>query len=170
MDPFSLSTNFAVGWALIGARRYDEAIEQFRKTLEIDPKFATAHQFIGLAYEGKGMWEEAIREFQESTSSGDSMLRKAQLGHAYASSGKRGEAKIILAELLESFEQRRASPYYIAMIYAGLGDKDQAFAWLEKAYVERSRRLWALKVVPTWDGLRPDPRFADLLRRMGLPR
>ena len=171
LDPFSLSTNFAVGWALIGARRYDEAIEQFHRALEIDPRFAQAHLFAGLAYEGKGMWEEAIREMQKAASlSGDSMLIRAQLGHAYASSGRRGEAERILAELLESSRQRRVSPYYIAMVYAGLDDRDQAFAWLEKAYAERSRRLWALRVVPTWENLRSDSRFADLLRRMGLPQ
>ena len=171
LDPFSLSTNFAAGWALIGARRHDEAIEQFRRALEIDPRFAQAHLFVGLAYEGKGMWEEAIKEMQTAASlSGDSMLIKAQLGHAYASSGRISEAERILAELLESSRQRRVSPYYIAMVYAGLDDKDQAFAWLEKAYEERSRRLWALQVVPTWENLRSDSRFADLLRRMGLPQ
>lgn len=171
LDPFSLSTNFAVGWTLIGARRYDEAIEQFRRALEMDPRFAQAHLFVGIAYEGKGMWDEAIQEMQKAASlSEDSMLIKAQLGHAYASSGRRAEAEKILAELLESSRQRRVSPYYIAMIYAGLDDKDQVFAWLEKAYAERSRRLWALRVVPTWENLRSDSRFADLIRRMGLPQ
>lgn len=170
LDPFSLSTNFAVGWALIGARRYDEAIAQFRRALEIDPKFAQAHLFVGLAYAGKGMWDEAIQEMQNAANlSGDSILIKAQLAHAYASSGRKGEAERILAEMLESAGQRRVSPYYIAMIYAGLDDKDQTFAWLDKAYAERSRRLWALKVVPTWENVRSDSRFADLLRRMGLP-
>jgi len=171
LDPFSLSTNFGVGWALIGARRYDEAIEQFARALEIDPRFAQGHLFVGIAYEGKGMWNEAIQEMQKAASlSEDSMLIKAQLGHAYASAGRKGEAEKILTELLESSQQRRVSPYYIAMVYAGMDDRDKAFQWLEKAYAERSRRLWALQVVPTWENLRSDSRFADLLRRMGLPQ
>lgn len=85
-------------------------------------------------------------------------------------SGRRVEAEKVLAELQEISKQRYVSPYYVAMIYAGLGDKDQAFAWLDKAFRERSRRLVFLKVASIWDGLHPDPRFADLLRRIGLPQ
>jgi len=95
---------------------------------------------------------------------------QAQLGHAYAVAGKRSEAEKVLSELRELANQRYVSPYDVAMIYVGLGDKEQAFAWLEKAYQEHARRLWALKVNPTWDSLRSDSRFAGLLRRIGLPQ
>ena len=171
IDPLSLLTNFNVGWALHGARRYDEAVEEFRKVLEMDSNFAAAHHFLGLAYKWKGMYEEAIVELRKAVSlSGDSTPAKADLGHAYAVSGRRGEAVKVLAELEELSRRRYVSPYYIAIIHAGFGDKDRAFAWLEKAYEERSRRLSGLRRNPAWDGMRSDPRFASLLRRMDLPQ
>lgn len=155
--------------SLAGARRFDELIEECQKAFEIEPNFTYGHLWIGVAYVQRGMNDEAIAELQKAvTLSGGSTLMKAQLGYAYGVAGRRGEAEKILSELKALAGQRYVSPYDIALIYAGLGDKEQAFASLEKAYQEHARRLWALKVNPSWDKLRSDPRFADLLRRIGL--
>ena len=150
------------------ARRYDEAIAQSRKTIEMDPRFATAYQNLGQSYEQKGMYAEAAATFQE--------LNKVVPGHGLASlaradalAGKTDEAQKILAQLREPSGRRSVSPYGVAMIYAGLGDKAQTFAWLEKAYQQRAWAMVFLKVEPQLDGLRSDPRFEDLLGRVGLP-
>ena len=168
LDPLSQLANYHVAWALIAARRYDEAIEQSQQALGT---FPAAHLWLGWAYLGKGRYTEAVSEFEERLSlSKDDAVTRAHLGYAYAAAGRRGKAEKVLADLNELFRQRQASPYYIAIIYAGLGEKEQAFGWLEKAYQERSRPLGGLKVNPVWDNLRSDPRFADLLRRIGLPQ
>jgi serine/threonine protein kinase/Flp pilus assembly protein TadD len=154
-------------FALAGAHQYDRLIEEGRK---MEPN-AYLHSWMGVAYSEKGMHAEAIAELQKAASlSRGATLMKAQLGHAYAVAGRRAEAENSLSELKALAGQRYVSPYDIALIYVGLGDKEQAFAWLEKAYQERARRLWALKVNPSWDSLRSDSRFADLLRRIGLPQ
>jgi tetratricopeptide (TPR) repeat protein len=123
-----------------------------------------------MAYIGKGMNEEAIKEFEETLRSAKNhTLAKAALGYAYGATGNKDKAQNILREFEELFRQHQTSPYYIATIHAGLGDKDEAFAWLEKAYREHSRPLvTGIKVNPAWDGLRSDPRFENLLQRMGL--
>ena len=157
--------------SLGGARRWDELIQECQRAFEIEPNFTYGHFWIGVAYAQKGMHNEAIAELQKAVSlSGGSTLMKAQLGYVYAAAGRRGEAERVLAELQQLAGQRYVSPYDIALIYVGLGDKEQAFAWLEKAYQERARRLWALKVNPSWDQLRSDARFADVLQRIGLPQ
>ena len=168
LDPLSLLTNFGVAWALISSRRYDEAIEESQNVIETFPQ---AHYWMGLAYIGKAGHEKAIAALEKRVSiTRDDTLTRAHLGYAYGASGRRGQAKKVLAELKELFKQRQVSPYHVAIIYAGLGEKDQAFAWLEKAYHEHSRPLWGLKVNPVWDNIRADARFRDLLRRMGLPQ
>jgi serine/threonine protein kinase/Flp pilus assembly protein TadD len=170
LDPLSLVINTMVGRTFYFARQYDQAIEQFRKTLELDPNFALAQHFLGQAYEQKGMYDEAFAVFQKGiTLSGGRSQMVAFLGHAYAVSGKRGEALKTLDELKELSKRRYVGPYNVALVYAGLGEKDQAFEWLQKGYEERSSELLWLAVIPGFDSLRSDPRFADLLRRMGLP-
>jgi DNA-binding winged helix-turn-helix (wHTH) protein/TolB-like protein/tetratricopeptide (TPR) repeat protein len=167
LDPLTLVTNFQVAWTLIGARRYDEAISESQQLIE---KFPNAHFWIGLALLGKGMNEQAIKEFEiVVNSSNPHQMAKASLAYAYGVTGKREKAKNILAEFENSLRQGQSSPYYLAMIYAGLGDKDQTFAWLEKSYREHSRPLASgINVNPMWDGIRSDPRFENLRRRMGL--
>ena len=169
LDPVNLFNNFAVGWALIAARRYDDVIEHFRKSLEIDPRFVAAHHFIGLGYVGKRMFREGIAEIEQASAlSADNLLVLANLGFAHAAAGDRIRAERILEDLRQLGTSRYVSPYYLATVVAGLGRTDQAFEQLERAYDDRSRRLWALKVAPQWDGLRADPRFEDLLRRVRL--
>jgi tetratricopeptide (TPR) repeat protein len=166
LDPLTLVTNFQVAWTLIGARRYDEAISESQQLIET---FPTAHFWIGLALLGKGMNEQAIKEFETTLRYSKNPLPKASLAYAYAVTGNREKAKAILAEFEKLVSQGQSSPYYVAMIYAGLGDKDQTFAWLEEAYREHSRPLVSgINVNPMWDGIRSDLRFENLRRRMGL--
>jgi tetratricopeptide (TPR) repeat protein len=122
---------------------------------------------MGLAYEQKGMYAEAIDQFEQGVKLSGSPLMLSLLGHAYAASGKKADAQRILADL-DQQKQRYVSPYTIATIYAGLGDKDQAFRLLEKAFEERDIWLMNLKVDPVLIGLRSDYRFRDLLKRIGL--
>jgi TolB-like protein/DNA-binding winged helix-turn-helix (wHTH) protein/Flp pilus assembly protein TadD len=169
LDPLSLIINTVMALRLYHARQYDQAIEQCQKTLEMDPNFAQAHFALGQAYEQKAKYEEAIAELQKATRlSPSSPFLFSALGHAYAVSGQAGEAVKILEELQKLSRQRYVSPHEMAMIYAGLGETDQAFAWLEKAYADRSWRLPFLNVEPRFDSLRSDSRFADLVRRVGL--
>ena len=169
LDPLSLVMNRSAGWTLYFARRYDEAVEQYRKTLELDPNFAHAHLWLGEAYKQKGMHQQAILELEKALAlSGEDHAKLAALGHAYALSGKRAEATRILEKLEEMSKRSYVPPYDFAVIFAGLGEKDKALEWLQKAYEDRSAYLVYLNVEPIWDGLRSDPRFTDLLRRMRL--
>jgi TolB-like protein/Flp pilus assembly protein TadD len=171
LDPLSLPINMTLGWVLLTARQNDQSVEQLRKTLEMDPNFALAHHRLGMAYEQQRKYEEAIAEFKQviNLTSGKP-LGIAALSHAYAMSGQRAEAQKLLAELQEQSKVRFVSPTSVAVIFAALGDKDQAFAWLEKADRERDGILVRLKVDSRFDSLRSDPRFADLVRRVGLPQ
>ena len=167
LDPLTQGTNFQVAWTLIGARRYDEAIAEARQVLKMYP---IANYWIGMAHIGKGMNEQAIEDCEKALSSSTTHPAKATLGYAYGATNKQDKAKQLLAEFEELFKQQKASPYFIAMIYAGLGDKDQTFAWLDKAYYERSRPLVSgINANPMWDALRSDPRFMKLQQRMRLP-
>ncbi len=172
LDPLSLIINAASGKILLYAGRDDLAIEQLRKTLEIDPNFAHAHHFLGYVYVRKGAFTEAIAEFQRAISLSPNLTQyKAGLGHAYARAGKSAEARKLLSELKEESKRRYVSWSDFAAIYAGLGEKDQAFACLEKAYEQRDTKLVTRgSLNPLLDPLRSDPRFADLLRRIGLPQ
>jgi Flp pilus assembly protein TadD len=154
---------------LVLAHSYDESIRQSLKTIEMDPNFALAHSQLGQAYLQKGMRDEAIAELQNALQlSGGSPTCMANLARAYAAAGKRGEAEKLLSEL-----KKRSSPGYshateIAVIYGALGEKDQAMSWLEKGYEERFNPGVLLR--PGFDPLRSDPRFEELVRRIGLPR
>jgi serine/threonine-protein kinase len=169
LDPLSLNIKTIAGSHFYHARQYDQAIEQYLKTLEMDSNFAQAHFHLGIAFVQMARYEEGIAALKKANtlSTGNPHFVSA-LGHAYAVSGQRDEAMKILDRLKELAQQRYVSPHEMAILYAGLGEKEQAFVWLEKAYAERSWRLPNLKVEPRFDGLRSDPRFADLVRRVGL--
>ena len=125
---------------------------------------------LGLAYQCKGAFPEALAELKQARSlSDDTTETVAQLAITYALSGNREQASKLLNELKSRSQRRYVSPYEIAMIYTALGDKDQAFAWLEKAYQQRANGIVELKAEPAFDPLRSDPRFQDLLRRVGFP-
>ncbi len=171
LDPLSASYNVDIGLFLYHMRRYDAAIEQYRKGSEVDPNFIEVPFTLGQAYERKGMYPEAIAECQKaitSTSHGRDPAIVSVLGYAYAMFGKRDEAQKIAAELTERWKQSYFPPTLIALVYTGLGDKEQAFQWLDKAYAERDSQLIWINVEPQFEPLRSDARFADLLRRVGL--
>jgi TolB-like protein/DNA-binding winged helix-turn-helix (wHTH) protein/Flp pilus assembly protein TadD len=167
LDPLSLIINADLAEILLLAHSYDESIRQSRKTIEMDPNFALAHNQLGQAYLQKHMNDEAVAELQEAVQlSADSPTCLANLARAYAASGKKSEAAKLLTDL-----KKRSSPGYshaseIAVIYAALGDKNQAMSWLEKGYEERFNPGVLLR--PGFDPLRSEPRFQELLRRIGL--
>jgi tetratricopeptide (TPR) repeat protein len=169
LEPASLVMNSFMGATLHYAGRTDEAIEQLRKTIEMDPNFAVAHWYLGLAYEQKNMYAEAIAEFQQAIKlSGGSPLMKAALAHAFAKTERKADAITILNELNELSKRSYLSSYEVAAVYVALGDNEQAFHFLERAYKERCFHLVFLKVWPQFAPVRSDPRFRDLLSRIGL--
>ena len=173
LDPLSLIINIDVALIFYIARQYDRAIEQSRNVIEMDPNFGVAHFVLGLAYEQKKSYKDAIEELQQGISaSGGITVMTGALGHTYAVSGNRDKALTVLNELKELSKRRYVSPYSIAIVYIGLGEKDQAFEWLQKAYEDRS--VWLihlhLKVDPRLDSLRRDARFKALLKKMGLAK
>ena len=171
LDPLSLAKIIGMGEILNQQRRPDQAIEQYRKALEMDPNSGLAHWGIGNVYVQKAMYEEAISEYQKAIPlSGDSPDELASLGYAYALSGKKREAQSVIEELKERSKRRYISPTIIAFIYGGMGKKDEAFEWLEKSYNGRDFILVLLRVDPTFDPLRSDARFADLMRQVQISK
>jgi TolB-like protein len=168
LAPIDLEIHANLALILYYARRYDEAILEARKTLEVDRTFSQAYRTIARALVEKRLYDQAIDAYHQATAPGGIQLLKAELGHAYAMSGRRDKALEIRNELRELAGRRYVSPYDMAILHIGLGDKDQAFSWLEKSYTERERWMVTLKVAPALDPLRIDPRFADLVRRVGL--
>jgi DNA-binding winged helix-turn-helix (wHTH) protein/TolB-like protein/Tfp pilus assembly protein PilF len=168
LEPLSFVASSHLGWIYYLSGKNDEAIEQCKKILEMDPSSFPARRYLGLAYEAKGMYAEAIAEFQTGVKLSGSPLMLALLGHAYAASGKRAEAQQVLADLQQLQGQRYVSPYTLAAIYAGLGDREQAFKWLETAIEERDIWLMNLKVDPVFAKLRTERRFTDILARIRL--
>ena len=169
LDPLSLIINADLAELLVIAHFYDESIRQSRKTIEMDPNFALAHNQLAQAYLQKHMNDEAVAELQKAVQlSGGSPTCIASLARAYAASGKRGEAVKLLSELKKRSNPSHSDASEIAVIYASLGDTDQAMNWLEKAFEERFNPSVLLR--PGFDPLRSDPRFKDLVRRVGLPR
>lgn len=168
IDPTSVIYNATLGFLYYFARRYDQAVGQLQKTIDMEPGHWMAHYWLAQAYAQKSMYGEALLEAQKARDlSGDSGSSWV-IGYVYAVAGRRAEAQQQINELLKLSKQRYVPPYDIAQIYAGLGDKDQAFAWLEKADQDRSRGMDYLNVNPVFDTLRSDRRFQDLLRRVGL--
>ncbi len=135
----------------------------------MDSAFLYAHHWLGQAFEQKGMLKEAIAEFKKATSLTENPLPALGLAHAYAVAGKKSEALKASGELEKLSARRYISSYYLAAINARLGEIDRAFEWLEKAFVERSLWLIYVRAEPMFDALRADPRFHDLIRRVGLP-
>jgi TolB-like protein/DNA-binding winged helix-turn-helix (wHTH) protein/Tfp pilus assembly protein PilF len=168
LEPLSFVASSHLGWIYYLSGRNDEAIEQCKKILELDPSSFPARRYLGLAYEAKGMYAEAITEFQTGVKLSGSPLMLALLGHAYAASGKKAEAQQVLVDLQQLQDQRYVSPYTVAAIYTGLGDKDQAFKWLDTAVEERDIWLMNLKVDPVFAKLRQERKFSDILARIRL--
>jgi eukaryotic-like serine/threonine-protein kinase len=169
LDPLSVIINRDLGLIYYYARKPDRAIEQYCKSLELDPNFALTHQALGRAYLLKGMREDALAALRLAAAlSSDSVAMCAALAHALAETGSVVEARKILADLIERSRRSYVSPTNIAVVYAGLGENDEAMECLEKALAEHNAGLMMLKVHPVFDPLRSDPRYQDLLRRIGL--
>jgi TolB-like protein/DNA-binding winged helix-turn-helix (wHTH) protein/Tfp pilus assembly protein PilF len=170
LDPLSISMNFSYGWRLYMARHYDAAIEQLNNTLEMDPNFALPRMVLGESYLQKGSNDQAIAELQKAAMiSHQSAPVLGALGHAYAASGRKIEAEKVLHQLIDLSKKQYVSPFYIAIVYAGLNQDDQAMDWMGKAYQDRSNSLVFIKVDPELDALRPNPRFQALISRLALP-
>lgn len=170
LDPLNIVANYGVGQMNVAARRYDDAIEAFEKTLSMDQNFVPAYGGLGKTYLLRSKYVDALRELDKALelSKRNDPYLLAIMGITYAKSGNRIEAEKILKELLELSQQRHVQPVWIAALYMGLDQKDQAFEWLDKAYRERSTELVSLKIDPLWDDLRPDPRYPELLKKIGL--
>jgi serine/threonine protein kinase/lipopolysaccharide biosynthesis regulator YciM len=173
LDPLNLNANQNLGSHYISTRHYDQAIEQLKKTLEIDPSFAKAHEQMSEAYQLMGKYDLWLEEWEKSAQldndSEELALVKA-ISQEYAKSGYSGALKRFATLQEERAKRTYIDPTTIAVNYALLGDKDRAFSWLEKAYAEKCANLANLKAEPSFDSLRSDPRYADLLKRMGLPQ
>ena len=168
LDPVSVNSGTWLGRDLYRARRYDEAIRACQEALDIDPDHLSSLWFQAQSLEQKHQFPEAIMKLEKAVRLSDGPLYRAQLANAYALNGNRAKALEILEQLKALSKERYVVPVDIALIYTGLGDRDSAFQWLEKAYQERAARITELSE-PHFDSLRSDPRFADLMRRIGLP-
>lgn len=175
LDPLSLVVNLHVGWMYWLTDRWDETLGQIQKMIEIEPNFYPAYQLMGGVYVMEGKYEEAIESYQKSLALGGSHLVLSGLGHAYGLSGKRDEALGVINQLLEAMKYHYVTAFNIALVYGGLRENDKAFEWLEQAYQQRNGELVYLKLhadmgtVGLWGkSFRADPRFPDLLERIGL--
>ena len=169
LDPTSLILSSVEGCIYYIARDYDRAILLCRRTVETEAGFYPANFWLGQAYEKKGMYREAIAAYEKAVSiSAGSPEALASLGHAYAASGERAGARKVLDQLSTLSKRRYISPYFTALIYEGLGDKDLAIQYLELGLEQHSRSMPFLKVDPMLYSLRSDARFTNLISRVGL--
>ena len=169
LDSTSLIIRSHFGFVYFFAHRFDDSITTCQKVLELDPTFFAVRRYLGQAYTQKGKHEQAIAEFQKAVAgSGGSPLIRAELAHALALAGKKDEAQKILGELKQLATERYISPYHIALVYSGLGNKDETFNSLERAFEDRADYLVFLNVDPRFEWLHSDPRFASLLERVGI--
>jgi serine/threonine protein kinase/Tfp pilus assembly protein PilF len=169
-DPLGLILNLHLGWNYLYDRKCERAIEQLQKTMELQPDFLLAYLFLGEAYEQSGNFGGAITQFERAVILSERRpIYLAGLGHAYAASGQRDRATEIIDELQQAAGSTYVPARGIAEIYVGLGEGEQAFAWLDKAVEQRNGWLFHIKTNPRYDSLRSDPRYADLVRRIGLP-
>jgi tetratricopeptide (TPR) repeat protein len=170
LDPLSLYTSVNAGWTFYFVRQYDRAVEKCQQALELDANSDGAHACLGHSDRAKGMREQAISESERAvTLSGRAPARVVGLARAYAAFSKRVEAQKLLEELRDRARHGYVSPYHFAMIYIALGEQQQALASLDQAYAERDRYLTWLRVDDAFDPLRKEPRFQDLLHRIGFP-
>jgi tetratricopeptide (TPR) repeat protein len=171
LDSLSLPINGALGRTYYFARRYDEAIKQLRKTLEMDPSFYYAHWNLGSALAAKGSIGAAIEEYQKARALNDDPLLLALLARAYVLSGNKMEAEKILSQLKELSKERYVSAYSFALVYLGLGNKEEALHWLQKGYEDRAGNdLAYLRVEPLLDPMRGDPQFEELVAKVFAPK
>jgi tetratricopeptide (TPR) repeat protein len=170
MDPLAQRPIWALSTGYYWAHRYDEAIAEARQAIEMDPNHWSGHLDLGLALEQKHQFPAAISELQKAIEVSNDKIWVSFIAHDMALSGDKAGAEKILADLQQLSKRTYVSPWLLAMIYPDLGDKEKAFTWLEKCYERREHDLVFSKVWPMFDGLRSDPRYSDLMRRIGLPQ
>jgi TolB-like protein/Flp pilus assembly protein TadD len=170
LDPVNPSIAVDMNLPYYLSRQFDASIAQSRKVVEMYPKFFLAHMTLGMALFQKGDQSAGIEELENAKALEASPLVFGELGYAYARAGRKDDARKLLAELKTQSKGRYVAPFWIGMIHLGLNEKDEAFTWLEKAYQEREWWLMFIKLDPKLDSLRSDPRFIDLLRRIGFPQ
>ena len=169
-DPLSLAINTDLGFHYYYTRQYDEAIKQLKSVLAMKQNFAPAHLWLGRAYQQIGQFDDALGEFRQVEESvREWPVAVAARGSVEGAAGRPDRAKSVLAELQELAGHRFVTAYGVALVYAGIGDSDDAFTWLDKAFAERSHWLVWLRLDPRFDPLRSDLRFTELLRRMKFP-
>ena len=169
LDPLSPLTNEELADAHLSARQYDAAIEQYQKALELYPNQPAPRDSLGWAYVYKGMYDQGMEEIRKSIALyGEDPSLSPEIAFIYGTTGRRGEAQKILDRLLRVSKTTPIAAHHFALIYIGIGKKDEAFAWLEKAYEQHSPMMAWLEVDPRFDSLRQEPRFQDLMRRVGL--
>jgi tetratricopeptide (TPR) repeat protein len=169
LDPLSPIIGTNLGDTLVYARRYDEAIAQYKRTLVSNPDFGYAHRALGWAYGLKGMYAEAIAETRTAIELRNGSSGKGYLGLWLARSGKREDTLQLLKELKQESTRDYVQPYTFALIYIGLGNKDEALNWLEKQMLAHAETASQYAVAPELDELRSQPRFQEMLKRMNLP-
>jgi TolB-like protein/DNA-binding winged helix-turn-helix (wHTH) protein/cytochrome c-type biogenesis protein CcmH/NrfG len=167
LDPVSPLSIINRAMLFFRARRYDEAIRASQQALELDPQFINAFWWQGLSYAGNRDFSKAIASLTKAVSMNDGPLFRALLGHVYGRAGEKAKALGILKELTTMSTQRYVSPMDFAVIFAGLGDVDSTFQWLENAYETRATRVHELPWM-YFDSVRSDPRYSDLIKRIGL--
>jgi tetratricopeptide (TPR) repeat protein len=166
LDPVSSQSAADAVDAYYYARQYDIALDELKRLDAANPQYITVDFWYGIIYREKGLYDQSIKAFMKW---GDNPHALGHMGNALARAGRVAEARAVIPQLQEHIRRDGIGSYEIALVYAGLGEKDQAFAWLEKAYAVRNKGLIFLKVDPCVDPLRSDPRFQNLLRRVGLP-
>jgi len=170
-NPLALDVNDCAASIFTWANQYDRALETCRTMLRIDEEYFPAYEKMGGIYLEKSMFKDAIETTEKAlTISKGASSVKARLGYAYALSGEAEKARKILKELKNKSGQRYVSPVSVALVLSGLGEKEEALRWLERAYDERSGGLLSMKVSPTWSSLRSEPGFVQLLNKIGLDR
>jgi TolB-like protein/DNA-binding winged helix-turn-helix (wHTH) protein/Flp pilus assembly protein TadD len=170
LDPLSAVIATDLGKELYFVHKYDEALVELHRALELDPSFVSAHNWISDTLLEKGMYNDAKAELEKTKSRKEERIYIRQTAYLYARMGRRAEGRAALAKSLQLSQGKQASSGAVALTYAALGDKEESFQWLEKAYTERSSFMTSLKYWSVFDPLRSDPRYTDLLRRVGLPQ
>ena len=168
LDPVSAGASFILAQSLYEARHYDQAVSELHKTLDLGPYMWPAHLYLGKTLAQRGQLQEAVEELKKA---GDFTAEPiATIGYVYGRMGRSADARKVIADLQLRSQKGYVAPSNFAKVYIGLGDKDQALAWLEKGFPQRDFWLSFLKGDPMFDSLRSDPRFQDLVRRIGFPQ
>jgi len=170
LDPLSVPINTDIGFQMFYAGNYDAAIVQLKKTLQMNPTYPLAHLWLGRSYQQKGMFDESMAEYKATDSALPNwVVTIAGIGNLQGLAKSNSDARLTLAKLDAMSKSRYVTPYGIALVYAGMGNKDEAFRWLEKAFDDRANWLVWLRFDPRWEALHADPRYAEMVRRMGFP-